>query len=59
MATAMVMVTTMMAVVMAKVMVKAMQQGWGQGMLWVDDEMMTVATWEDKLQNLVSFFSDI
>ncbi len=45
MATAMVMVTT----VMAKVMVKAMQQRRGEGMLWVDDEMMTVATWEDKL----------
>jgi hypothetical protein len=25
-------------------------------MLWVDDEMMTVVTWEDKLWNLVSFF---
>jgi hypothetical protein len=45
MATAMVMVTT----VMAKVMLKAMQQQWEWGILWVDDEMMTVATWEDKL----------
>jgi hypothetical protein len=26
-------------------------------MLWVDDEKMTVATWEDKLYNLVSFFN--
>ncbi len=49
MATAMVMVTTVMAAVMAKVMVKAMQQQRGWGMLWVDGEMMTVATWEDKL----------
>jgi hypothetical protein len=49
MATAMVMVTTVMAAVMAKIMVKAMQQQQGKGILWVDDEMMTVATWEDKL----------
>ncbi len=49
MATAMVMMTTVMVTVMAKVMLKAMQQEWGLGMLWVDDEMMTVATWEDKL----------
>jgi hypothetical protein len=25
-------------------------------MLWVDDKKMTVATWEEKLKNLVSFF---
>jgi hypothetical protein len=56
MATAMVMVTTVMAAVMAKAMVEAMQQQWRQGLQWVDDEKMTVATWEDKLQNLVSFF---
>ncbi len=56
MATAMVMVTMVMVAVMAKVMLKAMQQQRGQGILWVDDEMMTVATWEDKLQNLVGFF---
>ncbi len=45
----MMMVTMVMAVMMAKVMVKAMQQQRGLGMLWVDDEKMTVATWEDKL----------
>ncbi len=45
----MVIVTTVMVAVMAKVMVKAMQQRQGQGMLWVDDEKMTVVTWEDKL----------
>ncbi len=49
MATVMVMVTMMMVAVMAKVTVKAMQQQWGLGMLLVDDEKMTVATWEDKL----------
>ncbi len=43
------MVTTVIVVVMAKVMVKAMQQQQGLRMLWVDDEKMTVATWEDKL----------
>jgi hypothetical protein len=49
MATAMVMVTTVMSAVMAKAMVKAMQQQRGQGLQWVDDEKMSVATWEDKL----------
>ncbi len=48
MAMAMVMTTMVMVAVMAKVMVKVMQQLWGYGMLWVDDEKMTVATWEDK-----------